>query len=102
MLLKPGMRLFSAVCSAELITIRSPNHDVDLTIGGAPPIPTAESRDASLSVLPGSGGGCLLGKRYVDADDSVELLCTKAGDGVPAVGGLVMVVKESKALPASD
>jgi hypothetical protein len=43
-----------------------------------------------------------MGKRYVDADDTVELLCTKAGDGLPAVDGRLMQLKEAKALPASD
>ena len=30
---------------------------------------------------------CLLGKRYVNVDETLEILCTKAGDGSLGVGG---------------
>jgi len=43
-----------------------------------------------------------MGKRYVDEGETVELLCTKAGDGVPAMGGALLELKGAKALPASD
>ena len=43
-----------------------------------------------------------MGKRYVNADDSIEILCTKAGDGVAAIAGEPMELKEAKALPSSD
>ena len=39
-----------------------------------------------------------MGKRYVDDGDTIELLCTKAGDGVPALGGVPLQLKEAKAL----
>ncbi len=100
--LKPGTRLFSAVCVTEMITVKAPAGEVELTIGGAPPVSSAAERDGSGSVAEGHGGGVAMGKRYVDDDDTVELLCTKAGDGVPAIGGVALVLKETKALPASD
>ena len=34
--LKPGTRLFSAVCATEMIAVKAPADAVDLTIGGAP------------------------------------------------------------------
>ena len=37
-----------------------------------------------------------------DADETVELLCTKAGEGSLALGRDVLIVKETKPLPASD
>ena len=43
-----------------------------------------------------------MGKRYVDDAGTLELLCTKPGDGVPAVAGEVLQLKEAKPLPASD
>ena len=46
--------------------------------------------------------GAAIGKRYVDEDDTVELLCTKPGEGVPALGGRPLTIKEAKPLPASD
>lgn len=100
--LKPGTRLFSAVCTTEMIAVKAPAGEVDLTIGGAAPVSSVADRDSSGRVADGHGGGVSMGKRYVDDADSVELLCTKAGDGVPALDGVLLVLKEAKALPASD
>jgi hypothetical protein len=100
--LKPGARLFSAVCSTEMIAVKAPPGEVDVTIGGAPPVLNAAERNGSGSVLDGHGGGASMGKRYVDEADTLELLCTKAGEGVPAVGGALLQLKEAKPLPASD
>ena len=47
-------------------------------------------------------GGTALGKRYVDASESLEVLCTKAGEGSLSLGDEPMVLKEAKPLPASD
>ncbi len=102
MTLKPGTRLLSAVCATEMIAVKAPPGEVELTIGGVAPVDSADARDESAEVVDGFGGGTAMGKRYVDADDSIELLCTKPGEGVPAVGGTVLVLKEAKALPASD
>lgn len=100
--LKPGTRLFSAVSATELIVVRAPADDVDLTIGGSPALTDAADRDESAGAAAGHDGDALLGKRYVDADDTIELLCTKPGAGLPAVGGEVLSLKDAKPLPASD
>jgi hypothetical protein len=104
MTLKPGARLFSAVCTTELIAIKAPAVEVDLTIGGAPPVSAAADRQqsGSSSVADGHGGGAPMGKRYVDDADTVELLCTRAGEGVPALDGVLLQLKDAKPLPASD
>lgn len=102
MTLKPGTRLFSSVCTTEMIAVKAPATEVDLTIGGVPPVASAGERSGSGTVADGHGGGAAMGKRYVDDADAVELLCTKAGDGVPALGGVLLHLKEAKALPASD
>jgi hypothetical protein len=99
--LKPGARLFSAVCTTEMITVKAPSEPIELTIGGVPPVSTADERSGG-TPLEGHGGGSAQGKRYVDDADAVELLCTKAGDGAPALGGTPMHVKGAKPLPASD
>jgi hypothetical protein len=99
--LKPGARLISSVCTTELITVKAPKDPIELTIGGVPPAASAAER-AGGEVVVGHRGGALMGKRYVDAADTIELLCTKAGDGVPAIGGVVLDVRGAKALPASD
>jgi hypothetical protein len=100
--LKPGARLFSAVCSTEMIAVKAPADPVDVTIGGVAPVLSAADRDGSGSVVDGHGGGAAMGKRYVDQAETVELLCTKAGEGVPAIAGELLQHKEAKALPASD
>jgi hypothetical protein len=101
--LRPGTRLFSAVCSAEFIVIRAPaGGGADVTIGGLPALASADERDGAAVAAEGHGGGVAIGKRYVDEGDTVELLCTQPGEGVPAVGGRLMTIKEAKPLPASD
>ncbi|MGD9996535.1 MAG: hypothetical protein AB7L17_19285 [Ilumatobacteraceae bacterium] len=100
--LKPGARLYSAVCTTELIAVKAPSDPVELTIGGVEPLSSAAERDGSGTIAEGHGGGTAMGKRYVDDAETVELLCTKAGDGVPALNGEVLHLKEAKPLPASD
>ena len=46
--------------------------------------------------------GSLLGKRYGDPDETVEVLCTKAGPGSLALDGVPLAVRVTKPLPASD
>jgi hypothetical protein len=100
--LKPGTRLYSAVCATELIVVRAPADAVELTIGGVAALTDAsEPRDAS-GVVEGHGGGAQMGKRYVDDDGTLELLCTRPGDGLPAAAGAVLGLKSAKPLPASD
>jgi len=100
--LKPGTRLFSAVCTTEMIAVRAQGNDVALTIGGADPVASADERDASASPASGHDGGALIGKRYVDEANTVELLCTKGGPGVPAIDSTLLSIKDAKPLPASD
>ena len=46
--------------------------------------------------------GCQVGKRYVNADQSLEVLCIKPGQGTLAAGGEALAIKEAKKLPSSD
>ena len=98
--LKPGSRWKSAVCTAEVIVVKAPGGEVDLRCGGAPiGAPGTEASGTPASDL---AGGTQLGKRYVDADETIEVLCTKAGDGTLSIGETALGLKESKPLPASD
>ncbi|HRE03099.1 MAG TPA: hypothetical protein PLV68_17500 [Ilumatobacteraceae bacterium] len=99
--LKPGLRLLSAVDSTELIVVKAPSGPVELTVGGVPPAANADARSTS-GALSGHDGGVAIGKRYVDAGNTIELLCTKAGPGVPALGDELLTIKDAKPLPASD
>ncbi len=100
--LKPGARIFSAVCTTELMVVKTPKRELALTVGGVAPLLSAAGRDTSGNVADGHGGGCAIGKRYVDESGELELLCSKAGPGVPALDGMLLVLKDSKSLPASD
>ena len=43
-----------------------------------------------------------MGKRYVDDEIGIELLCTRSGSGALTVDGRVLTLKGAKPLPASD
>ncbi len=102
MKLKPGAKLLSTACATEMIVVKAPAADVDLTIGGRPPVTLASDRPADGTIVAGYGGGTAMGKRYADAAHSIELLCTRAGYGVPAIDGQVLALKQAKPLPSSD
>lgn len=119
--LKPGLRLRSAVCSTEVMILRAPPMQADLRCGGAemlaatdpvaapgpsggPAAPSAGAQPSPepMRLDPAFAEGTLLGKRYIDAQDRVEILCTKGGAGSLVFDGVPMTVKLAKALPSSD
>jgi len=89
--LKAGARLKSVACETQVIVVRAPQGDVEVTCGGAVMVPVDAAAD-----------GTQLGKRYADEELGLELLCTKAGNGSLRVNGVVIGLKQAKALPASD
>ena len=46
--------------------------------------------------------GTLVGKRYTDAQESMEFLCTRGGEGSLSVKGYDIGIKAAKKLPSSD
>jgi len=100
--LRAGSRLKSTVCTTEVIVVKAPETDVDVTCGGvAMTDPGAAPAEAGEAVE-GLTEGTALGKRYVNEDESLEVLCTKPGDGSLGIGTTALALKEAKALPASD
>lgn len=95
--MKPGTRLKSAACDTEVVVIRCGGGQLEC--GGAP---MAEGGTDAVDIDPGFSSGSVMGKRYVDAAGSVELLCVKPGKGTLALDGVALVLKEAKPLPASD
>jgi hypothetical protein len=101
MTLKAGTRLRSTVGSTEIIVVKAPAADVEITCGGAA-MGDPASTEATAGDPPAPGTGTAMGKRYVNADGSLEVLCTKPGSGTLAADGEALTLKEAKPLPASD
>lgn len=99
--LRPGQKLHSAVCDAQLVVVRAPSTGVDVRCGGAPLLTDDQAADGA-TLDASLGDGPLLGKRYVDEDLGLEVLCTRAGKGALTVHGRPLVVKGAKPLPSSD
>ena len=104
--LRPGLKLASAVCDAQVVVVRAPAGDVEVGCGGAPMVLDGQVPDgdeAAPATLDGSlGEGPLLGKRYADEELGLELLCTRAGAGALTANGAVLALKGAKPLPSSD
>ena len=97
--LKPGLRLKSAVCDAEIMVIKAAAGD-ELTCGGQPL--STEAQDEKGSADADHMNGCVIGKRYVNQAETVELLCVKSGDGSLYYNGDELMTKDTKKLPSSD
>lgn len=95
--LKPGLKLTSAACSAQVIVIRAPAVPVTITCCGQPLVTEGEPRPAA-----GEPDAVLIGKRYTDEPSGLELLCTRSGAGPLAADGRELTVKAAKPLPSSD
>lgn len=101
MALKAGARFKSAVCETQVMVIKAPAGDFELFCGGAAMLAPAATAPAGAALQAG-GAESLIGKRYVNTDESVELLCTKGGKGALSLNGTPMEVKQAKQLPSSD
>jgi hypothetical protein len=97
-----GARLRSAVCDCEVVVVRAPASGTAVQCGGVDMLPLDATRPAGVSALAGFDGGAQLGKRYADAAGSVEVLCTKPGQGALSWGGELLEQRTARALPASD
>jgi hypothetical protein len=75
--------------------------EVDLRCSGVPMVPAGTGADDGVSA-DGTSDGTLLGKRYVDPDETVEVLCTRPGDGSLSIGDMLLGLKDAKPLPSSD
>lgn len=102
MQLRPGLRLESATCDAQVVVVKAPKDDpdVDVRCGGEPMRELGTGGDR----LPASidGDATLLGKRYADEELGLELLCSQGGEGTLTIGTTPLLVKGAKPLPSSD
>lgn len=98
--LKAGSRLRSAVCDVQVMIIKGVAGDHDLSCGGAPMIAATAQGIGDLD--PGKAEGTVVGRRYVSADETLELLVVKGGKGTLYLDGVRLGPKQAKALPSSD
>ncbi len=98
--IKPGVRLKSQVCSGEAMVVKGSG--VTLTCGGVEMIGIDQEADANATANEEHMFECLIGKRYVNAEETIELLCVTAGQGSFGCDGQMLMGKETKRLPSSD
>lgn len=97
--LRPGEQLASTVCGTRVVVVRAPATAPELACGGYPLVPAGS---APAPKPDGAQPVTLIGKRYVNAGETVELLCTAPGSGELTCDGVAMTIKAAKPLPASD
>jgi len=97
---RPGDQLASTSCTTRVVVVRAPaDRALVIECGGSPMVAVASGAKPS---PPAPGAGTLIGKRYVDASETVELLCTSSGAGALYCDGVEMTLRSAKPLPASD
>lgn len=102
MKLRPGQKLRSALCDAQVVVVRAPLVEVEVGCGGHPLLEDGQQPDGAPQLDATLGDGPLLGKRYNDEELGLELLCTRPGKGALTVDGRLLTVKGAKPLPSSD
>ena len=100
--LKTGGRFKSAVCAGEIMVVAASGDDVELTCGWVAMVEAGTDAPAGGEVHPDHAVGIAMGKRYITADETLEVLCVKAGDGSLAVNGDLLLQKDTKQLPKTD
>jgi hypothetical protein len=100
--LAAGSRWQSAVDTTEVVVVRPPTADVALECGGQPMVPHGAPVPAGTVLSDAHRSGTQLGKRYVDDEVGIEVLCTKAGEASLSVSGRPLTLKTAKPLPSSD
>ncbi|NKF22012.1 hypothetical protein G7Y82_06750 [Solimonas sp. C16B3] len=98
--MKPGSRFKSAVCDTQVMVVKAPAGEHELCCGGVAMLAPTASGEGALDA--NFASGTLIGKRYVNEDESLELLCTKGGQGSLSLGATPLDVKQAKQLPSSD
>lgn len=100
-MVKVGARLACPECPTEVVVTKVGGDDVALACSGSQLVALDAGR-------PQGGHGASsdeppqLGKRYVDDEAGLELLCTKPGTGELTCGGRRLALKSAKPLPSSD
>jgi hypothetical protein len=94
--------LLSTTSDVEVLVIRPPAGEVEVTCGGLPMIVAGGGRGDFAVPEDSAEVSTLIGKRYEDIESGMELLCAKGGAGALACDGQLMTLRAAKPLPASD
>jgi hypothetical protein len=97
-----GARFKSAVCSTEVVVVKSVDNVEELWCGGVVMVPVGGEQPPDLQIVGGFATGTQVGKRYATEDELFEVLCTKAGAGSLSLGQVLLSTKGAKPLPPSD
>lgn len=100
-MVKVGERLACPDCPTEVVVTRAVDTAVALACSGSELVALGAARPLG-GHGSSSSGAPQLGKRYVDDDAGVELLCTKPGTGELTCESRVLSLKAAKPLPSSD
>ncbi|MFD4369469.1 hypothetical protein [Rhodococcus sp. NPDC058521] len=100
--LKSGQSLASSVDTTTVVVVRAPAEEVTLTCGGAEMVSGKVATGDGSTIDASHLGDSLLGKRYVDEEIGLEILCTKPGVGRLDANGKPLPIKSAKPLPSSD
>jgi hypothetical protein len=99
--LRPGDKLASTVSATKVVVIRAPAGRRPLIACGGSPMVPADTAPPPPAQANGEAA-TLIGKRYQDATETVEVLCISSGAGELSCDGAPMTLKAAKPLPASD
>lgn len=99
---KLGARYRSVVCKTEVVVLKAPAEPIDLCCGGVAMVVAGSEGSASGAIDPLHKDGTRVGKRYGNDEGTLELLCSKAGEGSLSLGSVPIAEKSVKPLPASD
>jgi hypothetical protein len=102
--MKTGQQLRSVVCSGKVIVLRAPKDEaVVLSCGGMPMVDaTSDAAEDKQPADPALLGGSVMGKRYIDPESGIQLLCVTAAEGTLTVNGHALEIEVAKQLPSSD
>lgn len=103
--LKIGGRYASAVSETQIIIVRTLPGEHVLACGGAPMLAPGEQGPGEQGpgeLDPAQAEETQMGKRYVNAEETFEVLCVKPGQGALSLDGQPLGAKQAKALPSSD
>lgn len=102
MKINAGMRIKSAVCSMEAVVIKAPSAGENILCGGQVMVQMSDAKPDVAPLAQAQHGHALIGKRYVDEESGLELLCSKQGFGALEFEGRELILKQPKPLPSSD